>query len=64
MDLTQIPKLKLRTEDTCATVAHILGLPANPKWDGKVPVEAFVREGEAPAEPAPRVSGTNPGLGQ
>ncbi|MBL9214884.1 MAG: alkaline phosphatase family protein [Opitutaceae bacterium] len=45
-DLTQQEELQIRTEDTCATVCHVLGLSLLPYFDGKPVLAAF---GPAPA---------------
>jgi hypothetical protein len=44
-DLTQTSSLQVNTEDTCATVCWLLGLPQQPYFDGKPVTAAF--------EPAP-----------
>jgi arylsulfatase A-like enzyme len=31
----------IRIYDTCPTLAHLLGLPASPAWDGRVVDEAL-----------------------
>ena len=41
-DLTQIRPLEVRTEDTCATVCWLLGLPLPAYFDGKPIYEAFL----------------------
>jgi predicted AlkP superfamily pyrophosphatase or phosphodiesterase len=43
MDLTQDAQLEVRTEDTFATAAYVLGLPLDPKLDGR-PVKAIFEE--------------------
>ena len=40
-DLTQNAALEVRTEDTCATVCYLLGLPQQPYFDGKPVYDAF-----------------------
>lgn len=40
-DLTQAPALQVNTEDTCATVCWLLGLPQQPYFDGKPVTAAF-----------------------
>jgi predicted AlkP superfamily pyrophosphatase or phosphodiesterase len=40
-DLTQNADLEVRTEDTCATAAWVLGLPMLPRWDGRPVLAAF-----------------------
>ncbi len=40
-DLTQSAALEVRTEDTCATVCHLLGLPQQPYFDGHPVMLAF-----------------------
>ena len=40
-DLTQNAALQVNTEDTCATVCWLLGLPQQPYFDGKPVTEAF-----------------------
>ena len=40
-DLTQRADLEVRTEDTCATAAYVLGLSVLPQWDGKPVLDAF-----------------------
>lgn len=41
LDLTQIAGLQVNTEDTCATVCWLLGLPLLPYFDGKPVYAAF-----------------------
>ncbi len=33
---------QVELRDTCTTLAHLLGLPRSPEWEGKVVAEAFV----------------------
>jgi arylsulfatase A-like enzyme len=33
---------QVELRDTCTTLAHRLGLPRSPEWEGKVVAEAFV----------------------
>jgi phosphopentomutase len=40
-DLTRSASLEIRTEDTCATVCYLLGLPQEPYFDGKPVTAAF-----------------------
>ncbi len=40
-DLTSISTLEVRTEDTCATACHLLGIRAQPYFDGQAVMAAF-----------------------
>ena len=41
LDLTSVPELEIRTEDTFATLADILGLPPDDRIDGRAVTAAF-----------------------
>lgn len=42
-DLTELADLTVNTEDSCATICYVLGLPQQPYFDGKPVYQAFER---------------------